>query len=101
MACRRAGCCEWPGRTLLVAFAAPWLLGERRSWRALAMVPIILAGLGLVIWIAVQMLVLQRYFIMQPAIAGAGAVEMLLAWLWQRATAAGGSPAQLAGRPAH
>ena len=30
-----------------------------------------------------QMLVLQRYFIMQPAIAAAGAAEMLLAWLWQ------------------
>jgi len=28
--------------------------------------------------------VLQRYSIMQPVIAGAGAVEILLAWLWQR-----------------
>jgi hypothetical protein len=30
------------------------------------------------------MLVLQRYFIMQPAIAAAGATEILFAWLWQR-----------------
>ena len=44
------------------------------------------------LWIAVQMLVLQRYFIMQPAIAAAGAIEMLLAWLWQRATATFNKP---------
>ncbi|HET7244999.1 MAG TPA: hypothetical protein VFJ07_09205 [Streptosporangiaceae bacterium] len=47
------------------------------------------------------MLVLQRYFIMQPAIAGAGAGEMLLAWLWQRAPAAASKPpAGLSHRPA-
>jgi hypothetical protein len=61
-----------------------------------------LAGIGLVLWIAGQVLVLQRYFVMQQVIAAAGPVEILLARLWQRAAAPqGGSPARLARRPAH
>jgi hypothetical protein len=43
-----------------------------------------LAGLLLVAWIAVQLLILQRYFFFQPVIAGIGAAEILLAWRWQR-----------------
>ena len=43
-----------------------------------------LAGLLLVAWIAVQLLILRRYFFLQPVIAGIGAAEILLAWRWQR-----------------
>jgi hypothetical protein len=93
-----------PGIVLLIGVAVPQFtaLGLIVSGHRWALAGGYLAGLGLVLWIAVQMLVLQRYFIMQPAIAAAGAAEMLLAWLWQRAqTAPGGSPATLAHRPAH
>jgi hypothetical protein len=33
----------------------------------------------------VQLLVLQRYFFLQPVIAGIGAAEVLLARRWRRA----------------
>jgi hypothetical protein len=92
-----------PGVALLIGVAAPQLtaLGLIVSGHRWALAGSYLAGLALVIWIAVQMLVLQRYFIMQPAIAGAGAVEMLLAWLWQRAPAAASNPhARMSHRPA-
>ena len=39
-------------------------------------------GAALVLWIAVQLLVLQRYFFLQPVIAGFGVLEMALAWWW-------------------
>lgn len=48
-----------------------------------------LAGLLLVAWIAVQLLILRRYSFLQPVIAGIGAAEVLLAWRWQRGAAAG------------
>jgi hypothetical protein len=93
-----------PGAALLIGVAVPQFLAlslivAGHRW---ALAGGYLAGLGLVLWIAVQMLMLQRYFIMQPAIAAAGAVELVLAWLWQRAQAApDGSSATLAHRPAH
>lgn len=93
-----------PGIALLIGVAVPQLtaLGLLASGHRWALAGGYLAGIGLVLWIAVQMLMLQRYFFMQPVIAAAGAVEMLLAWLWQRAAATpGGSPARLARRPAH
>ena len=31
-----------------------------------------------------QLLILRRYFFLQPVIAGIGAAEVLLAWRWQR-----------------
>jgi hypothetical protein len=43
-----------------------------------------LAGLLLIAWIAVELLILRRYFFLQPVIAGIGAAEILLAWRWQR-----------------
>lgn len=46
-----------------------------------------LGGAGLVLWIVVQALVLQRYFFLQPVIAGFGLAEVLLAWWWSTATA--------------
>jgi hypothetical protein len=45
-----------------------------------------LAGLVLVAWILVQLLVLQRYFFLQPVIAGLGTLEVLLARAWQHKT---------------
>ena len=93
-----------PGAALLIGVAVPQLtaLGLIMAGHRWAPAGSYLAGLGLVLWIAVQMLVLQRYFIMQPAIAAAGAIEMLLAWLWQRAeTAPRGSPTRLTRRAAH
>jgi len=32
----------------------------------------------------VQLLILRRYFFLQPVVAGIGAAEILLAWRWQR-----------------
>lgn len=93
-----------PGIALLIGVAVPQLtaLGLMVSRHRWALAGSYLAGIGLVAWIAVQMLVLQRYFFLQPIIAAAGAAEMLLAWLWQRAAAIpGGSPARLARRRAH
>jgi hypothetical protein len=93
-----------PGVALLIGVAVPQFtaLGLIVSGRRWALAGGYLAGLGLVFWIAVQMLVLQRYFFLQPVIAGAGGVEMLLAWLWQRTNAAPGNPAaRLIHRPAH
>jgi MYXO-CTERM domain-containing protein len=93
-----------PGVALLIGVALPQFtaFGLIVSGHRWALAGSYLAGLGLVLWIAVQLLLLQRYFIMQPAIAAAGAMEMLLAWLWQRATAAPASPpARLARRHAH
>jgi hypothetical protein len=43
-----------------------------------------LAGLLLITWIAVELLILRRYFFLKPVIAGIGAAEILLAWRWQR-----------------
>ena len=92
-----------PGAALLAGVAVPQftalaLIVSGHRW---ALAGGYLAGAGLVPWIAVQVLVLQRYFILQPAIADAGAAEMLLAWLWQRAQAPPrGSPASLARHPA-
>ena len=38
--------------------------------------------------IAIQLLVLQRYFFLQPVIASLGAAEFMLAWAWQRVSTA-------------
>jgi hypothetical protein len=54
-----------------------------------------LAGLLLVAWIAVQLLILRRYFFLQPVIAGFGAAEVLLAWRWQRAAERGRRPGRI------
>jgi hypothetical protein len=51
-----------------------------------------LAGAALVLWIAVQLALLQRYFFLQPVIAGLGVVEVLLAWAWWRRERGAHSP---------
>jgi hypothetical protein len=76
-----------PGVALLLGvavpqFAAAALIG---SGARPALAAGYLAGLLLIAWIAVELLILRRYFFLQPVIAGLGAAEVLLAWRWQRA----------------
>jgi sterol desaturase/sphingolipid hydroxylase (fatty acid hydroxylase superfamily) len=73
-----------PGIALLVTVALPQLaaaglIAVGHRWAALAGV---LAGAGLVLWIVVQVLLMRRYFFLQPVIAATGVVEMLLARRW-------------------
>src|ERR1700751_5904964 len=76
-----------PGVALLIGAAVPQLtaaaliLADARPGLAAGY----LAGLLLVAWIAVQLLVLPRYFFLQPGIAGIRAAEMLWGWGWRRA----------------
>jgi hypothetical protein len=81
----------WPGVALLATVAVPqvaaaWLVWRRHPWGPAAG---LLAGAGLVLWIGVQLALLQRYFFLQPVIAGLGLAELLLAWAWMRQRRAG------------
>jgi hypothetical protein len=76
-----------PGIALLIGVAVPQLaaaaligFGGRPGLAAGY-----LAGLLLVAWIVAEVLILRRYFFLQPMVAGIGATEVLLAWRWQRA----------------
>lgn len=71
---------------LLLTVAVPQVVAlvlvlRRHAW---AGVVAFLAGAALIAWIVVQLAVLQRFFFLQPVIAGLGGLEMLLAWLWTR-----------------
>ena len=73
-----------PGLALLIGVAIPQLaalalITASNRW---ALAVSYMAGMALVAWILVQLLVLQRYFFLQPALAGIGALEVLLAWAW-------------------
>jgi hypothetical protein len=59
-------------RVIRPAGLAYWLSAAWRSWRRRPRC-----------WIAVQLLILQRYLFLQPAMAGIGVAEILLAWRWQ------------------
>jgi hypothetical protein len=79
-----------PGVALLVTVALPQvavagLIVAGHRWAFLAGVAV---GAGLVLWIVVQVLLLRRYFFLQPVIAGFGVLEMALAWGWHRARGA-------------
>ncbi len=76
----------WPGAALLVTVALPQLAAAWVVWRRHPVAPAagMLAGAALVLWIAVQMALLQRFFVLQPVIAVLGVVEILLAWVWWR-----------------
>jgi hypothetical protein len=77
-----------PGLGLLIGVAMPQLavLALIMASNRWALAASHLAGLALVAWILVQLLVLQRYFFLQPVIAGIGALEVLLAWAWHHKT---------------
>ena len=75
-----------PGVALLIGVAVPQLAAAALIAAGVrpGLAAGYLAGLLLVAWIAVELLVLRRYFFLQPVIAGIGAAEILLAWRWQR-----------------
>ena len=74
----------WPGAALLLTVAAPQLAAAVVVWRRDARAGIVglVVGAALVLWIVVQLALLQRYFFLQPVIAGVGVIEMLLAGWW-------------------
>jgi hypothetical protein len=75
-----------PGLALLLTVALPQLVAAWFVWRrdTRAGVVGLVVGALLVLWIAVQLLLLQRYFFLQPVIAVLGLLEMALAWWWVR-----------------
>jgi hypothetical protein len=75
-----------PGVALLIGVAVPQLAAAALigSGARPGLAAGYLAGLLLIAWIAVELLILRRYFFLQPVIAGIGAAEILLAWRWQR-----------------
>ena len=88
-----------PGVALLIGVAVPQLaavaLIAAGGPRGLAAG--YLAGLLLVAWIAVELLILQRYFFLQPVIAGIGMAEVLLAWRWHHVITPWGQRAEREG----
>ncbi len=95
----------WPGIALLACVALPQLgaaalavAGPRRGIGAGY-----LAGALLIGWIAAEVLMLQRYQVLQPVVAGLGLAEILLARAWHRdrlRRPSGGSNATSAAAPA-
>lgn len=91
---------EWLVRTPFSTWVGPgWLLiGTVAFPHVLAAIPVVflprrpglgilagvLAGISLLLWIAIQIAVLQVYFFLQPVIAVIGLIELGLA-LWWRA----------------
>ena len=75
-----------PGVALLIGVAVPQLAAAAliATGARPGLAAGYLAGLLLVAWIAVELLILRRYFFLQPVVAGLGAAEVLLAWRWQR-----------------
>jgi hypothetical protein len=90
---------ELPGLALLIGVAVPQLataslIAAGHRW---ALPAGYLAGAALVAWILVQLLVMQRYFFLQPVIAALGIAELALVRAWQQAGPAG--PASRQHRP--
>lgn len=87
---------QLPGLALLIGVTVPQLAaailtGAGHRW---ALPAGYLAGAVLVAWIVVQLLVMQRYFFLQPVIAALGIVELALVRVWQQAGSAGRAPRQ-------
>jgi Pyruvate phosphate dikinase, AMP/ATP-binding domain len=75
----------WPGMLLIVGVALPnlvvaGLVVAHSSWARLAG---LLSGGLLVAWIAVQLVVLQHTFFLQPVVVAIGAAEIWLAGRWR------------------
>ncbi len=64
-----------------VLAAIPKLFLPRRA--GLGILAGVLAGVNLLIWIGLQLAVLQIYFFLQPVIAAIGVIEIVLAWWWR------------------
>ncbi|QIM20285.1 hypothetical protein G7075_02540 [Phycicoccus sp. HDW14] len=73
-----------PGVALLLTVAVPQALAAVEVWRTRSRAPVagMLAGAALVLWILVQLLLLRRYFFLQPVVAGFGLVEVALGAAW-------------------
>lgn len=82
---------SWPGMALLATVAVPQLTAALLVWRRdpRAGVVGVLVGVALVAWILVQLALLQRYFFLQPVIAGVGTLEVVLAASWVRRSVRG------------
>jgi hypothetical protein len=78
-----------PGVALLIGVAVPQLAAAALTGAGgrPGLAAGYLAGVLLVAWIVVEMLILRRYFFLQPVVAGIGAAQVLLAWRWQRTAA--------------
>ncbi len=76
----------WPGVALLATVALPQLVGAWLVWRRDPRAGAVgaLVGAALVLWILVQLALLQRYFFLQPLIAAIGLAELGVALLWVR-----------------
>lgn len=75
-----------PGIFLLLVVAVPMITAavaelRRLSWAYVASVA---AGAAMVGWIIAQLLIIQRYFFLQPIMAGCGVLVLVLAWLVHR-----------------
>ena len=78
-----------PGWILIVLVAVPHLLAAipalvlpyRPRLGALAGQ---LGGASLLLWIALQLVLLQQFYFLQPVIAFIGLVELGIAWSWRR-----------------
>ena len=82
-----------PGAALVLTVAVPQLavglvMAFAPTWARLTG---LLAGAALVGWILLQLIVLQRFFFLQPVIAAFGLIEFGCAYAWGR---------QLPARPA-
>jgi hypothetical protein len=73
----------FPAVALLLVVAAPMLGAAVLELRRHRLAPTVsvLAGVGQVGWIAVQLLVFQRYFVLQPVVLFVAAVILLLSGL--------------------
>jgi hypothetical protein len=77
----------WPGIFLLAGVAAPMLTAaalELARVHTAGSVSVV-AGAALVVWIAVQVAVLQQFSVLQPVMAGAG-IAVVLAARWAHHT---------------
>lgn len=76
----------WPGVFLLLVIALPMTaaaVAELRRWRWAYQASMVAAALQLA-WIAAQIVVLQRYFFLQPVLFGAGLAVAVLAVISHR-----------------
>ena len=76
----------WPGVFLVLIIAIPMTVAAlaetfRARWAYAASV---VAGAAQIGWIVAQLIVLQRYFFLQPILLVAGAAVLALAWLAHR-----------------